>query len=245
MWNRKEVKTRGKINFKKNYWKSVLVAFIAGLFATSTAVATRRTSSSEEASQAFQNILEDPNAVFYLAAIAGALSTVMIILKLVDLFLFNPLQVGCNRFFVVNQHVNAEVGEVAHAFRFNYLTTVLALFLKDLLIGLASLLFLIPGIILSFSYRLVPFILADDPTISATDAIKKSRTMMKGHKWRSFVYDLSFFGWYILAVFTLNIVGLLYVNPYKMNADAALYESIKAANGYAVEAPQPAEPQQF
>ncbi|MCR5155812.1 MAG: DUF975 family protein [Butyrivibrio sp.] len=243
MWNRKEVKTRGKVNFKKNYWKSVLVAFIAGLFTVSTTVASRNSFSSEEASQAFQNILEDPDAMMYLMVIFGALSTVLLVLKLVDIFLFKPLEVGCSRFFVVNQHVNAEVGEVAHAFRNNYLTAVLALFLRNLLIGLATFLFIIPGIILGFSYRLVPYILAEEPTISATDALKKSRAMMKGHKWASFVYDLSFIGWFFVSLITLNIAGLLYVNPYKMNADAALYESIKAANGFGT--PAEAEPQQF
>ena len=60
---------------------------------------------------------------------------------------------------------------------------------------------------------------------------KKSRAMMQGHKWAAFVYELSFIGWAILAGLTLGILGVFYVNPYKQNADAALYESIKAANG--------------
>ena len=243
MWNRQEVKSRGKVNFKKNYWKSVLVAFIAGLFTASATVATRNTASGDEASEAIQSIMEDPNAFMYLMIIVGALSTAFLVLKLVDIFLFKPLQVGCSRLFVVNQHVNAEVGEVAHAFRNNYLATVLALFLRDLLIGLATCLFIIPGIILSYSYRLVPYILADEPSINATDALKKSRAMMNGHKWATFVYDLSFIGWFIVAAITLNIAGLLYVNPYKQNADAALFESIKAANGYGT--PVEEQPQQF
>ena len=67
--------------------------------------------------------------------------------------------------------------------------------------------------------------------------------MMKGHKWNTFVYDLSFIGWFLLSVITVGIVGLFYVNPYKQNADAALYESIKAANGMGAVVDE--QPQQF
>ena len=242
MWNRQEVKTRGKVNFKKNYWKSVLVAFIAGLFTASSGVATRN--QTEEFSATTQNIMEDPEAVMILMMIMGALATIMLVLKLVDIFLFNPLQAGCNRFFVANQHVEAEVGEIGFPFKNNYLGTVLAMFLKDLLIGVGFILLIIPGIILSFSYRLVPYIMVDMPGISATDALKQSRAMMKGHKWNTFVYDLSFIGWFILSVITVGIVGLFYVNPYKQNADAALYESIKLANGMGTPV-ETVEPQQF
>ncbi len=229
MWNRKEVKSRGKVNFKKNYWKSVLVAFIASLFTASSGVATRN--QSDELSTAINGAAEDPEAMAILLVVLAALGTIMLVLSLVDIFLFKPLQVGCSRFFVVNQETNAEVGEVSYAFRNGYLRSVGAMFLMNLLIALGCILFIIPGIILSFSYRLVPYILADDPTSGAVDALKKSRAMMKGHKWASFVFDLSFIGWALLSLVTIGIVGLFYYNPYKENADAALYESIKAANG--------------
>ena len=223
MWNRKEVKTRGKVNFKKNYWRSVLVAFIASLLTASAGVSSRQ--NSDELTNSFNGIMEDPEAAMIIAGILAVMGVVILVISLLDIFLFSPLQVGCSRFFVANQHVSAEVGEVGFPFKNNYLTTVLAMFLRSILIVIGLILFVIPGIIMSFSYRLVPYILSDTPGISATDALKQSRAMMKGHKWNTFVYDLSFIGWFLLSVITVGIVGLFYVNPYKQNADAALMDS--------------------
>ena len=41
-----------------------------------------------------------------------------------------------------------------------------------------SLLFIIPGIVKSYSYAMTPYILLDRPELSATDAIKESEKMM-------------------------------------------------------------------
>ena len=51
--------------------------------------------------------------------------------------------------------------------------------------------------------------------------------MMKGNKWKAFVLDLSFLGWNILSALTLGILGVFYVEPYKMLTDGALYEKLK------------------
>ena len=90
-----------------------------------------------------------------------------------------------------------------------------------------SLLFAIPGIIKSYSYRLVPYILADNPEMNSDDAITLSREMMNGQKFEVFVLDLSFFLWWILSSITFNIVGILYVFPYIYATDAELYLAIK------------------
>jgi uncharacterized membrane protein len=71
------------------------------------------------------------------------------------------------------------------------------------------------GIIKSYSYAMVPYILAENPKLKANQTITLSRRMMKGHKWELFVADLSFLGWDILDVFTVGISGLLFSNPYK------------------------------
>ena len=90
-----------------------------------------------------------------------------------------------------------------------------------------SLLFAIPGIIKSYSYRLVPYILADNPDMNSDDAITLSREMMNGQKFEVFVLDLSFFLWWILSSITFNIVGILYVFPYIYATDVELYLAIK------------------
>ena len=76
-----------------------------------------------------------------------------------------------------------------------------------------------PGIIKSYAYRMVPYILADNPKMDAMEAIALSRKMMDGQKWNTFVLDLSFLGWYLLGILALGI-GTLFVHPYKFSTDA-------------------------
>ena len=99
----------------------------------------------------------------------------------------------------------------------------ITLFLRDLFLVLWSLLFFIPGIVKSYSYRLVPYLLKDHPELSPTEVITRSRQMMNGHKWQAFVLDLSFLGWYLLGILTLGAVNVFWSNPYHDNTAAAFY----------------------
>lgn len=65
-----------------------------------------------------------------------------------------------------------------------------------------------------YSYRMVPYIVAENPNIEALDAIRLSRRMMKGHKWECFVADCSFLGWYLLNLITFGLSGIFYSNGY-------------------------------
>lgn len=98
-------------------------------------------------------------------------------------------------------------------------------FLQNLYIILWTLLFIIPGIIKSFSYAMAPFLLAENPDMTANEAITASKELMEGHKAELFFLHLSFIGWEILAAFTLGI-GYLWVNPYKNAAYAAFYRNL-------------------
>lgn len=100
-------------------------------------------------------------------------------------------------------------------------------FLVNLYVALWSLLFIIPGIIKSFSYAMTPYIMAENPGMSASDAITRSKEMMDGYKADLFVLHLTFIGWEILAALTLNI-GYLWLNPYRNAANAAFYQELKA-----------------
>ena len=104
------------------------------------------------------------------------------------------------------------------------------MFLKSLFTFLWGLLFIIPGIIKSYSYKMVPYILADNPGISATEAITRSREMMNGNKGKAFLLDLSFFWWILLGIITCGLVGVFWTNPYIASTHAALYEELKGLN---------------
>lgn len=142
-------------------------------------------------------------------------------------FLLNPLELGCKRFFLRNLNMKAEVKEVCFSFDHSYMNIVKTLFFRDLYTFLWSLLFIIPGIIKAYEYQMIPYLLAEHPDMPKDQAFAMSRQMMKGQKWRAFVLDLSFLGWSILSLFTLGILGLFYVNPYKYSTKAALYETLR------------------
>ena len=167
----------------------------------------------------------------------------------IDAFLLNPVAVGTRRFSIRNLNTKAEAKEVAYAFdSSNYKEIVKTMILRDVFTCLWGLLFIIPGIVKAYEYRMIPYLLADDPTMTKDRAFAESRAMMSGNKWRAFVLDLSFLGWNILSLLTLGILGTFYVDPYKLMTDAALYESLRygtpapefaAAGAYAEQVPVP------
>lgn len=106
--------------------------------------------------------------------------------------------------------------------------TIVANLLIAIFTVLWTLLFIIPGIIASYSYRMTFYILDENPDMSAKEAIKASKELMKGHKWQLFCLDISFIGWAIVTAFTLGF-GVLFLNPYTLAAEYAFYNQI--ANG--------------
>ena len=109
----------------------------------------------------------------------------------------------------------------------NYWHKVWGMLLVGIFISLWSLLFVIPGIIKAFSYSMTPYILEENPELSANEAIDRSRAMMRGHKFDLFWLYLSFIGWAILCLFTAGI-GFLWLAPYVTTTQAAFYEEVKA-----------------
>lgn len=224
MWTISQVKENGKMNFKKNYWFCVIVSIILGLcsggssgYAGSSA---SRSASSEELFSEFS-----PAVIIAIVSVVGV---AVVVGMAIDILLLNPLEVGCKRFFLNNRvEENTQMEALTFPFRRNWINIVLTLFIKDIFLFLWYMLFIIPGMIKSYSYRLVPYIMADNPDMQSMDAISLSRAMMKGNKWKAFLFDLSFFGWFFLTILTLGILGVFYVGPYKNCANAELYTAIK------------------
>ena len=105
-------------------------------------------------------------------------------------------------------------------------TKFIATLLVSLYTFLWSLLFIIPGIVKSYSYAMTPYILLDRPELSATEAIKESEKMMNGHKMDLFILELSFIGWIFLSVLTCGVL-ILYVEPYMAATKTAFYLELK------------------
>lgn len=98
-------------------------------------------------------------------------------------------------------------------------------FLRSLYTLLWSLLLIIPGIIAALSYAMTPFILEEHPELTANEAIRRSKELMRGHKTDLFILELTFIGWSLLCILTLNL-GHIALNPYKNAAYAVFYREI-------------------
>ena len=145
------------------------------------------------------------------------------------LLIYYPLSmVGyCNAFKVLHQTGDDKVTSNMFSFTFEgYLKNLGFTLLYILFVFLWALLFYIPGIVKGIAYSLSPFILKDNPELSANEAINLSQKMMKGHKFDLFFLMLSFIGWIILGAFTLGIAYMCLV-PYMSATLAAFYQDVK------------------
>jgi uncharacterized membrane protein len=147
------------------------------------------------------------------------------ILSIVRFFLGGPVKLGYCRFLLkMHDGEDAQVNDLFSRFdRFGD-GFVLSL-LTGIYVFLWSLLFVIPGIIKVYAYAMAPFIMEENPNMTAGEAITASRELMDGHKFDLFCLVLSFIGWDLLNLLTLGI-GSLWLIPYKNAAHAAFYRSI-------------------
>lgn len=243
MWTRRELKERAKAAFKANYWRCVLVAFILALLIGGGAGSSVRKNETAdlttEQQKAMALLAEDDNlgrlveGMEKLSALPSSkikisLGGLGLVGFLLSILVFNPLIVGCYRFFLQNSRGSAELNELGAGFKGDWGNVVLVMFLKNLFLALWTMLFIIPGIVKAYAYRMVPYILKEHPELSGTQAITLSRRMMKGHKGDAFVLDLSFIGWILLSALTFGILHLFYVGPYIQATDAELYKVVRA-----------------
>ncbi len=147
-------------------------------------------------------------------------------LSLISLIISGPLTLGA-AIFSLSLARNEEAGVEQIFFGFYKFGKALAAYLLMLLfIILWLLLLIIPGIIAALSYSMTFYIMADDDSISAMDAIDKSKAMMYGYKWKLFCLGLRFLLWSILCILTLGI-GFLWLIPWMNVTMAKFYDDIK------------------
>ena len=180
-------------------------------------------------SQAFDSDSETGAAILAMvgAVIILVVAIVLLFSSVLKIFVLNPLEAGCRNFLLRNATGESNLGDIGFGFTPDYWRNVKTLFLRDLFRFLWGLLLIVPGIIKRYSYRMAPYILADRPELSGTEVLTLSRQMMDGHKWKTFVLDLSFLGWNILSALTFGLLGVFYVNPYRQCTNAELYRELK------------------
>ena len=225
MWNRQQVKEQAKQIMKRNYWKMFVVTLIASILTGEKTTIIERVQdfTSNNLSYDSQPIFYSSNfeLIFYsfisIASILGILYTI---------FIGNVIVVGKNGYFIKNHDENPGLGEIFKGFKGNYLNVVKIMFLMDLKTLLWLLLFIIPGFVKAYEYSMIPYLLAENPNLSASQAFSLSKQMTTGQKMDLFVLDLSFLGWIILGLICCGI-GILFVLPYPEATRAEVYLNLK------------------
>ena len=165
--------------------------------------------------------------IFTLICGSGAALYIIGIGFIIQLLVLGPMTLG---FAILSLNVirgqKAELEMGFEGFKDFFRSFILALLLA-IFTALWSLLFIIPGIVKSYSYGMSYYILRDHPELTANEARKASMALMKGNKWRAFCLDLSFIGWLLLCVLTLGILSF-WIMPYREAARAAFYEDLCA-----------------
>ena len=156
---------------------------------------------------------------------------ISIIALIYIILIAEPLRVAGRKYFILaRKEENTKMGVMKEIFKKgNWKNVTYIMFFKNLY-NLLWFLTIIGGVIKFYEYRMIPFILADNPKVSKKEAFELSRKMMKGNKWKTFVIDISFILWYILSIFTFGLLNILYVNIYKASTETELYNTLKDNN---------------
>jgi len=140
-----------------------------------------------------------------------------------------PLTVGLSYYlldFIENKNSGDRFELLVEGFKKSLVNSIVANLLSMVFIFLWSLLFVIPGIIKALAYSMHPYIIADNPTIDAMEALRQSEEMMRGNKTRLLGLFLSFIGWFILSAFTFGI-GFFFLMPYVQTSVANFYVDLR------------------
>ncbi len=227
MWTRSLLKQNAKLALRRNYWKTVLVCLVYGTLAGTF-------------TDLFANLETYFGIDLYGLLIPQALWSqidkmsdmhffflVCIISFLFIIFLIGPMTVGLVRYMLQSRVDDTPFSTLFSSFNGDYPHITCVMALRELKILLWTLCLIIPGIIKSYQYFLVPYLLAENPTMTSARASELSRLMMQDEKLNVFVLQLSFIGWYALSFLLLSFPDV-FLSPYFEATFAELYSALRA-----------------
>lgn len=143
-------------------------------------------------------------------------------------FVTNPFGIGLIKFYTDAHSIEPQYKTLLLSFKTNYANIVKTLLIKDVKIILYSLLLIIPGVIKSYEYFMVPYLLSENPDMDYKEAMTMSSRMMDGQKMNTFLLNLSFIGWMLASSLSAGILYIMYVGPYIDGARANVALRIKS-----------------
>lgn len=230
MWTRRELKACARASLKKYFWPAAGVWLIA-LLLTGWQTVFNITSYDVMGYQevlgvdlsnmlVFTSVLEQTNAGLWISLITA----------LFTIFIGNVISVGVCRYFLLSRETgtSAGVSEIFWGFGSgHYWNLVKIMFFKSIFMVFWTMLLVIPGIIKGLEYSMIPYILAENPTLSREEVFSLTRRMTYGNKGGIFVLEISFLGWIFLGALLLGL-GLIPVQCYMTASMTELYMWLKA-----------------
>jgi len=245
-------------SLRSKWWLAALTGFMASLLGGVMALGNSGSFNINIEDSQIEGIFSDffTEEVWIVIIIAAAVLTVLFsALTIAQFVVGGAVKMGYSVFNL--KLVDKKEAKFSDLFsRFNRFGAGFCLnLLLGIFIFLWSLLFVIPGIIKSFSYAMSAYVLAENPQMSAKQAITKSRWLMDGNKWRLFCLNFSFIGWGLLCivptlicvfvtcvlvgiggtaiavllmipVIVLSLIPTLFLQAYQQAAIAAFYRDI-------------------
>ena len=222
MWTCSMLKNNAREALRGRYWRSFWGCFIVSLLGGGSYVNWSWMVSSDWIEE-YLNTLP----LYALLTLLIWLLIAIVIAALWDIFLVSPLMVGRCRYFMESRQSPTPISTLFSVFQTPYLNVVKVSFLTSLKISVGLLLFVVPGIYWTYSYAMVPYLLAENPYLITTRAMELSKEMMYGEKFHYFVLHLSFLGWILLSVLTFGI-GSFFLVPYTSATYAEFYAAMRA-----------------
>ena len=239
MWSRGELKRNAKNALRGYYWPAVLVCFIASLLSGSlinsgsqVQMQLKRGDTSSPAGIALPFQMPDIPKEQFLGGILLLMIFSLVaslVITLLGIFVGNIIVVGKLNYFLESRYMgqSAGIGRLFYGFSGgHYVNVMKCMFFRDLFTFLWSLLFVIPGIYKRYEYYMVPYLLSEYPDMDRKEAFQRSKELMDGNKFDTWVLELSFFGWILLGALTCGI-GIFFLNPYYEATFMELYLNLK------------------
>ncbi len=231
-----ELKDRAKGVLKQSYWKALVVSFILFLVGANEAGGSSGGRADHNTlyntignndymtsgmSRVINGVTEFMPAVIRTLVVLGLYIGIVVICY--RILIGYAVEVGGRKYFKQATQYDINMGYLGYSFnKEHYWDIIKTMLYRSVLNFLWYLLLIIPGIVASYAYSMVPYILADNPNIGYKRAVELSNQMTNGEKFDMFVLDLSFIGWYLLGALLFGL-GVFFVNPYADATNAELY----------------------
>ncbi|MEN6636944.1 MAG: DUF975 family protein [Clostridiaceae bacterium] len=215
------------------YWWAVLAGLIASILGGFSSVGSVNFNFGFDTNDVAHYVQESTNGRLDLsqiyailrpfAGVVAALGGLVFIYGIAMFIVGSAVELGYNK-FNISMYESSSAPKIETIFsRFSNLGNALLLrLLMTVKILLWTLLLIIPGIVAAYRYSMAPFIMAENPDLSATESVERSKQLMAGNKWRLFCLQFSFIGWLLLAALTGGIGGV-FLRPYMKAATTAFY----------------------